>query len=572
MENNYNFKESEKKLREFWEKNKIYKFDINSKKPIYSCDTPPPTVSGTMHMGHALAYSQADFIMRYRRMRGFNVFYPWGFDDNGLATERFVEKKLRINGEKMLRPEFISLCLKETKESEEELQKDWAALGISPDWDTAYRTIAPDVIKISQKSFIDLYVKGREYRKEAPTIWCTQCQTAIAQVEMEDKQDKSTFNYIKAKLEDGSYIIFATTRPELFPANVGYSVKKEGAYIFAKKDREIWVLSEEAFDKFKDEWNLIKFGQPFLGKKLIGKKVTLPLLNNTVEITHDVSVKTEFGTGTAYFCTYGGLDDIEWVARHNTAPISIINRNGTLNERCGKYNGMTLKEARKLIIEDLKKEGMLIKVESIDHVLNVHERCGTEVEYIATTQWFIRYLDLKDYFLDAGNKLNWHPKFMQVRYENWVKGLQWDWCISRQRFFGVPFPVWYCKKCGKVMLADEKDLPVDPTTDKPKKTCSCGSNGFEPEKDVLDTWATSSLTPMIATKWGSNKSMYNKISPMSLRNNGHDIITFWLFNTVVKSLLHEDKLPWKDVMINGFVLDPHGKQMHKSKWNAISPL
>lgn len=571
MDSHYNPAEAEPKLRNFWEEKGIYRYDPKSKKPTFSCDTPPPTVSGKMHMGHALAYSQADFIMRYKRMRGHNIFYPWGFDDNGLATERFVEKKLNIRGSAMLRSEFIKICLRETQQAEEELQQNWAALGISPDWTINYRTIEPAVIKISQRSFIELYHKGREYRKKYPTLWCPQCRTAIAQVEMEDKEQVSTLNYIKSPMQDGSFLIFATTRPELLPANVGYSIDEKGTYVKAKHDKEIWIISKQAYEKFKDEWHL-QLDKEFSGKELLGKTVTTPLINRPLKITHDLSVLAEYGTGVVYFCTYGGLDCVEWMARHtDVVSINILQENGKLNEQAGTYQGLGILEARKKILEDLEHSGNLIKKETLKHAVNVHERCGTEVEYLETTQWFIKYLDLKEEFLKAGEQLNWYPHHMKNRYDNWVKGLQWDWCISRQRFFGVPIPVWYCNSCGKEHVAEEKDLPVDPTETTLHKKCSCGSTSFVGEKDVLDTWATSSLTPMIPTKWKEKNSLYEKVSPMSLRSNGHDIITFWTFNTIVKSLLHENKLPWKDIMINGWVLDPKGEKMSKSKGNIIEP-
>ncbi|MEK6868224.1 MAG: class I tRNA ligase family protein, partial [Nanoarchaeota archaeon] len=241
----------------------------------------------------------------------------------------------------------------------------------------------------------------------------------------------------------------------------------------------------------------------------------------------------------------------------------------------GPYKGMNTEEARKQILEDLEKQGFLLKKQPMKHAVNTHERCGTDIEYIATKQWFIKYLDLKETFLTAGKEMKWYPEHMRVRYENWIKGLQWDWCISRQRYFGIPFPVWYCKKCGEVILAEEKQLPVDPLVDKPKKACACGSKEFVPEQDVLDTWATSSLTPQLAIqlfkKRKDYKELYPKLFPMSLRPQGHDIITFWLFNTVVKSRLSENKNPWKEIMIAGHALDPHGKKMSKSKGNVIEP-
>ena len=536
----YEPKQAEKKWQAYWEKQGIYKFDPRSKKELFSCDTPPPTVSGKMHIGHALAYSQADYVMRFQRMLNKNIFYPFGFDDNGIATERFVEEKCNIRARDISRPDFIKLCLNQTREAEKELKKDWASLGISPDWSINYRTIDEWCRKISQRSFIDLYKKGREYRKEAPTIWCPKCQTAIAQVELEDKEKTSYFNYIYFGIENSDKKLeIATTRPELLSSCVAVFVNPDD-----KKHKE-----------------------------LVGKNAVVPLFNYKVPIIADRRADPEKGTGIVMCCTFGDLVDIEWWSAYNLKLRISININGLMNELAGKYNGLKINEAREKIIQDLKSNNLLVKQEQIAHTLNVHERCGTEVEFLLTKQWFLKYLDIKDKLLDAGNKLNWHPRHMKVRYDNWINGLQWDWCLSRQRLYGVPIPVWYCEECDEVIIAKEKSLPVDPTVDKPpvSKCPKCGCSKLIPEKDVFDTWATSSLSPMIATKWKEDSKFFNRIVPFSLRSNGHDIITFWLFNTVVKMLLHEKKLPWKDVMINGHALDPKGKKMSKSKGNIVEP-
>ena len=293
------------------------------------------------------------------------------------------------------------------------------------------------------------------------------------------------------------------------------------------------------------------------------------MFNRYVPILADERADPEKGTGIVMCCTFGDQTDIEWYKAHKLPLIMSINKDGKMNDNAGKYKSLGIKDARKQIIEDLKKNSLLLNQKKITHIVNVHERCGTEVEILNSKQWFIRYLDLRNKFLDSGRKLNWHPQHMFNRYENWVKGLQWDWCISRQRFFGVPFPVWYCKKCNDIILAEEKQLPLDPLKDKPLKKCKCGSSDFTPEKDVLDTWATSSLTPQIASSL--YPKIYDKLYPMTLRPQAHDIISFWLFNTLVKSQLHNNTNPWKDVMISGWALDPHGKKMSKSKGNIIEP-
>ena len=305
---------------------------------------------------------------------------------------------------------------------------------------------------------------------------------------------------------------------------------------------------------------------------LIGKEAKVPLFNYKVPILADKKVDPEKGTGIVMCCTFGDLADIDWWYAYNLPLRISIRTDGFMDKIARKYEGLAIREARKQIIEDLKKNKLLTSQKNIKHNVNVHERCGTEIEFLVTKQWFIKYLDLKKEFLVLGRKLNWHPKHMKVRYDNWVYGLKWDWLISRQRYFGVPFPVWYCKKCHEVILAEDKQLPVDPLINKPEKKCKCGSKEFIPEKDVMDTWATSALTPYINAKWKEDEKTFKKIFPMDLRPQAHDIITFWLFNSVVKSYLHNKKLPWKDVVISGHGLDQHGRKMSKSKGNIINPI
>ena len=537
MKTIYNPKESEKKYKLYWEKNKIYTFNPNSTKPIYSIDTPPPTVSGKMHIGHAFSYSQQDFVIRYKRMQGYNIFYPFGTDDNGLPTERLIEKEKNITPQKVGRKEFIKICLNTlNKELRPKYIQDWKSIGISCDWSIFYTTINKHCQKISQKSFIDLYKQKREYRKRTPFMWCPECQTAIAQVELKDKEKESQFVYIKFDTSINKPIVIATTRPELMPACIAIHVHP--------KDKKY--------------------------KEFINQKAKIPFFNREVKIYANEDVDPDFGSGAVYHCTFGDMDDAEWIEKFKIQPIEIMDKDGTLNEKAGKYQGLNSKQARKALIEDLQKAGLIQKIEPIKHVVNTHERCDTEIEILMTDQWFIKYLDLKQQFLKQGSKLNWYPKHMKNRYDNWVKGLKYDWCISRQRYFGIPFPVWYCKKCNEIILADESQLPVDPLTDKPKDPCpKCKSTSFEPEKDILDTWATSSLTPQIVASLFPK--LYKKLYPINLRPQAHDIISFWLFNTVVKSYLHNKINPFEDVVISGWALDPKGKKMSKSKGNIIEP-
>ncbi len=531
-------KEMEKKWQDYWEKEGIYGFDWKSKSPSYVIDTPPPTVSGKMHLGHAFSYTQQDFVARYKRMKGFNVFNPFGYDDNGLATDRFVEKKRGIRAKNFSRKEYINICLKETKIAEEKLKDDFSSLGLSVDWGECYRTIDSLARKLSQKSFIEIYGMKRAYRKEAPTMWCPTCSTAIAQAELEDKKQKSTLVYLKFRTTDGKKIVIATTRPELMPACVAIHVNP--------KDKR--------------------------HKGLIGKEAEIPFYKRKVKIYANPDVNMEFGTGAVYHCTWGDLEDVKWVMEYGIPVMEVMGKDGKFNEKAGKYAGMKTAEARKAVVEDLRKAGLVEKEEPVEHVVNCHERCKTPVEIITAKQWFIKYMDLRKKFLELGKKIKWHPRHMRVRYDNWIKGLKWDWNISRQRHYGVPFPVWYCKKCGKEKLAELRDLPVDPLADKPKGKCvKCGEKKFEPEKDVMDTWATSSLTPQINAHWGEDRKRFNRLFPMHLRPQAHDIITLWAFNTVVKAYLHHKMLPWKEIIISGHALDPKGRKMSKSLGNAVEP-
>ncbi|MDP3881711.1 MAG: valine--tRNA ligase [Nanoarchaeota archaeon] len=532
-----NFKEIESKWRAYWEKEGIYEFNEKTKKKIYSIDTPPPTVSGEMHIGHACSYSQQDFLARYKRMAGFEVFYPFGTDDNGLPTERLVEKRKGIKAKDMPRNEFIKLCLDFLKEELPKFTQDWKNIGISCDFNLSYSTINEHSRRISQWSFLDLYKKGRMQRKDAPAMWCPECKTGVAQVEVEDNEISSTFNDIIFKVGKEDLVI-ATTRPELLPACV--------AIFYNPKDSRY--------------------------KKYLGKKAKVPLFDFEVPIMEDPRADPEKGTGIVMCCTFGDQTDMEWQKAHNLPIKMALTETGEMTELAGKYRGLKIKDARRIIIKDLKESGLLKNQKPIKHMVNVHERCGTEIEFIKSKQWFVHYLDLREEMLKWGNELNWYPEYMKHRYENWVKGLQWDWLISNQRYFGVAFPVWYCADCENPILAEESQLPVDPLKDSPPiKNCpKCKSSNITPEKDVLNTWFTSSMTPQIAIQLVKDKKVREKLLPMSLRPQAHEIISFWLFNTLIKSRLHYNKNPWKDTAISGFVT-MQGEKMSKSKGNVIRP-
>ena len=543
----YNPQEIETKWQKYWDENKTFKFDAdNTKKELYMIDTPPPTVSGKMHIGHAFSNSHQDFIARFKRMKGFNVLQPFGTDDNGLPTKLLIEKLKKVRAHSMDRSEFRNLCF-DTLENElkPSYTNDWKRLGISCDFDAKYSTIDPHCRRISQESFIDLYNQGREYRAQAPAMHCPKCQTAISQVELEDVEKDSFFNDIIFKTTDEKgnevELIIATTRPELLPACVSVFYHPEDTRY----------------------------------QHLKGKQAKIPLFDFEVPILEDERADPEKGTGLVMCCTFGDQTDMEWQKAHNLPIKEAINSFGKMTSLAGKYEGLKIENARKEIVEDLQTANLLKSRKPIKHAVNVHERCGTPVEFIHSKQWFIKYLDLKENMLEWGNQLIWQPEFMKNRYDNWVNGLAWDWCISRQLPFGISFPVWYCKDCDEVILARKEDLPVDPTATKPHidKCPKCGGGEFVPETDVINTWTTSSMTPTIVKELFKNKPIYEIIKDrlFDLRPQAHDIISFWLFNTVVKSNLHYKRNPWTTCMISGWMLDPQGKKMAKSKGNTIEP-
>ena len=534
LDGKYDFRVSEKKWQDYWQEKDIYAFEKDSPKQTYAIDTPPPTVNGKIHMGHLSSYMHIESMARHHRMKGENVYFPFGFDDNGLPTERYVEKTHKVRAYEMPRQDFINLCLDTTKELEKEFASLYKSAGFSCNLKKTYSSISPNTQKISQKSFLDLYKKGYIYHAESPALWCTECRTAVAQSELEDKDIESTFNYIKFYIAGtNDFVVVATTRPEMLPA------------------------CDCVFINPNDEKN----------KYLLGKNLVVPHFGFEVPVLTDELVDMEKGSGIVMCCTFGDTVDKEWQRKHNLPIKEAFNNAGRMNDIAGEFAGMKIIQARQAIIEKLKEEDLLIKQDNLTHAVSTHERCGTPIEIVVKKQWFIDVLSHKDELLKAGYALNWHPETMRARYINWVENLQWNWCISRQRFYGVPFPVWYCKNCGKPMFADEQDLPVDPCVSSPKHACECGSTEFEPEHDVMDTWATSSLTPQISTDIITGEGLSDKMVPMNLRPNAHDNIRVWDFYTIVKSLYHFGKLPWKDLMISGYVTSPDGSKLSKKSGN-----
>ena len=512
----YNPKTREPELAAWWQQHGIYQYNPDSDAPLYAIDTPPPTVSGHLHLGHTYSYSHTDFMARYFRMRGHNVYYPMGYDDNGLPTERLVQKWEGITAQDVGRPAFIEACLRVSEEAEKEYQALWQRLGLSVDWRYTYRTIDDNARRLSQWSFVDLARRGLAYRQQAPAIWCPECQTAIAQAEVDDLVRQSEFVTLPFSLPDGSTLPIATTRPELLPACVAVFIHPDNNKL----------------------------------NHLIGQTAVTPLFHQPVPILADPAADPDKGTGAVMCCTFGDTADVGWWRTHKLPLIEVLGKNGRLLPTAGPFANLTITEARIAIKQALDEVGLLLARQPTEQTISVHERCDTPIEYIVVQQWFIRVLDFKEQLLAAGEKLTWHPAHMKQRYRQWVENLSWDWGISRQRYFGVAIPVWYCNGCGTTLLPDDDQLPIDPLTDSTQHPCpQCGSTQFTPESDVMDTWATSSMSPQIA---GAPRL------PYALRPQAHEIIRTWTFYTLLKSLHHTDALPWETVALSGWGLAPEG--------------
>lgn len=537
LEKDYDFKEWEHRTQELWESEETYRFDRGSSGEIYSIDTPPPTVSGSLHIGHIFSYTQAEMIARFHRMQGKRVFYPFGFDDNGLPTERLVEREEGITARELPRSEFIEKCLRITDKYEEEFKKLWQSLGFSVDWRLQYRTVSPLAMKISQKSFIELASKGKAYQKEMPVLWCTNCRTSIAQAELDSAEKETDFNFIPF-IVDGNTLPVATTRPEMLYGCVALFVNP----------------ADERYRTFT------------------GREAEVPLYGFKIPVIADEGASMEKGTGAVMCATFGDAADLVWYNNHKLPYRRVINPDGTVDEAVPFIGGMYVEKARNEIRRLLEGKGLLLKSEKLIHTAAVHERCGKPIGIIPSRQWYIDILTEKERYLEAADEINWYPGYMKERYRLWVQNLKWDWCISRQRYFGVPIPVWYCSDCGRAMLAEASELPLNPLEKQPDRSCPCGCSRFIPETAVLDTWATSSMTPFINARRGEEEDMCAELLPMSMRTQAHEIIRTWAFYTIVKSLYHTGCIPWKDVMICGFVMAKKGEKISKSKENSkLSP-
>lgn len=540
MEKQYEYQSAQAMVQQQWETEETYhRSHFNG--PLYSIDTPPPTVSGSLHIGHIFSYTQTDIIARYKRMQGHTVFYPFGFDDNGLPTERFVEKKHNVVAHRMTRSAFTALCLQETVAVEKQFEELWRRMGLSADWSACYSTISPTTQKISQESFIRLYQANAIYRKEEPALYCTACRTSVAQAELDDKEVASFFNDVTFKTSGGQNLIIGTTRPELLSSCV--------ALVYNPSDPRY--------------------------KNLAGQQAVVPLFNTVVPIIADDAVAIDKGTGLVMCCTFGDKTDVAWFKKHKLPFKQSIGLDGKWLPTTGILALLNAQDARTKVIEKLKTAGVLSNQRAITHTVNVHERCKREIEYTILPQWFINILDHKQKFIDLADQIAWHPSFMKSRYQNWVENLSWDWCISRQRFFGIPFPVWHCTSCKAVIVADIKALPLDPQETPYTGACpSCKGTSIVGDADVMDTWNTSSLTPYLCQQLfepdraSAFELPSTKFLPMSMRPQAHDIIRTWAFDTIVKVWLHHGTIPWKDIVISGHVLSDAQEKLSKSKENA----
>jgi len=535
MEKSYNPKEVEPRITKFWEDNKLFKFDRDSNKPSFCIDTPPPFTSGVPHMGHALWWTWNDVVSRYKRMRGFNVLLPQGWDCHGLPTELQVEKNFKVK--RSDKQKFLEACKMWTDDMIKKMKTKMIEMGYSSDWDFEYSTDSKNYIAFVQKTLLNLFNRKLLKRVEHPVMWCTKCGTTLAKAEVGYREKEGILYDIKVPVEK-DYLIISTTRPEFMPACVAIFVHP----------------NDTRYQKYAY------------------KKATLPMFNREVPILSNEGVDMNFGTGVVYLCTYGDESDIKWQMKFKLPAINIITEEGKLNENAGFLKGLTIKEARSKIIEELGRLGLVVKENKFKHNVLCHtERgdCETPIEFLTKRQWAIEAIKSSKDILELSNEIEWHPDYMQKRLKNWVDSMDWDWIISRQRVYGTPIPFWYCGKCDKVFAPKPEELPVNPSIDEYKEKCECGGRIIG-ETDICDGWIDSSITPLIISGyWKDDMKLYKKLYPNDLRQQGHDIIRTWAYYTMLRCYLETGMKPWKKVLMNGMILGPDGREMHKSIGNVV---
>ncbi len=530
----YDAQKIEEKWKKYWKEKKTFLFDEKKNlDKVFSIDTPPPFTNGDLHMGQIFWVSYIDSVARYEKMRGYNVLYPQGWDAHGFPTELAVEKKF---GRKLSREDFYKKCVELSTENIKKMREQMLQLGSTFDERYEYTTTSTEYLKKTQLSLIDMYEKKMFYRAAHPVMWCTRDVSGISNPEVDEKEEESLLNHIKFKVEgskDG--LIIATSRPEMLHACVAIAVNPN--------DKRY--------------------------KKIIGKSVVTPIYGKEVEIIGDEKVDQEFGTGAEMICTFGDKADVEMYLVHKLNLIEAIYEDGKI-KNSEKYDGLTLDEARAAIIKDLEKAKVLVKQEKIKHVVKVHDRCGTRVEYINSKQWFIRIKEHSCKIKEIANEIKWYPDFTRQRLYDWANFIEWDWNISRNRIFGAPIPFWSCEKCDFILAAEKKDLPVDTNSKNPKtsKCPECGGR-MVGTKDTCDSWVETSITPLAIAGWPDNKELVKSAFPNSVRIQGTDIIRTWAFSTIFRSYFIGGNKPWENIICHGMILGLDGREMHKRFGNGI---